>query len=252
LSVSRRDAGEAFTLLELLIVIAIIAILAGLILSGLGMAKARARRIMCLSNERQLMQAMHSYEGDKEAFPFALNGLGPSTKLFWFDYLRPYIGHPAWGEGVTRCPGYKWKVALPVVNDSWFGCPAGSYAYNAYGGPITTNGSSWPEAFRGLGYNAPMWALGIGIIYEPVVTLSEVSDPANMFALGDSIVRDFGPGYGIRGPAIYRGSDYGALDVLAHPGGVNMAFVDGHVEFLKCASILLLPNQRRWNLDNRE
>jgi prepilin-type N-terminal cleavage/methylation domain-containing protein/prepilin-type processing-associated H-X9-DG protein len=58
------DGKAAFTLVELLVVIAIIAVLAALLLPALSAAKARARRIACLSNVKQFGLAFQLYAGD--------------------------------------------------------------------------------------------------------------------------------------------------------------------------------------------
>ncbi len=63
---------KSFTLIELLVVIAIIAILAAMLLPALSKARAKARAISCVNNQKQVVLAMIMYANDYEGYYLTL------------------------------------------------------------------------------------------------------------------------------------------------------------------------------------
>ena len=73
----RRNRKPAFTLIELLVVIAIIAIIAAILFPVFARAREKARQTFCLSNVKQIGEAVMMYIQDyDETFPFVLDASG--------------------------------------------------------------------------------------------------------------------------------------------------------------------------------
>lgn len=89
---------RAFTLIELLTVIAIIGVLAGILIPVIGMVRSKARASASVSNLRQIFVALSLYaDENRERFPMARGQIGWNdtendlTQLSWAQQLRPYI-----------------------------------------------------------------------------------------------------------------------------------------------------------------
>jgi len=77
----------AFTLIELMVVIAIIAILAGLLFPVFARAKAQAKQSACISNLKQIGDAMVLYMGDSDdLFPSAVDPADKYDSSIWSNF----------------------------------------------------------------------------------------------------------------------------------------------------------------------
>ena len=94
-----RNRARGFTLIELMVVTAIIAVLIALLLPAVQAVREAARRIQCVNHLKQIGLALHNYESTYGAFPPSLVLAGSANATTWnggwsvLARLLPYMEH---------------------------------------------------------------------------------------------------------------------------------------------------------------
>jgi len=210
---------RAFTLMELLVVLAIIALLVAILSPALRWGDVTIRRTVCGSNLRQYCTAMAMYtEQNKQIFP-SCHAQGPViVETTWIGALHPFAPN----KKLSQCP------ALDRSREDY--------------------GVEWDWAFTGshLGYGYNMWFLGgsheprrqgegamAGIKMYRDTRVSSVKQPGMCLMFADSnprIIggRDTGCTISLFWPLINRFKE--GVNGSRHASAGVLAFVDGHAE----------------------
>jgi prepilin-type N-terminal cleavage/methylation domain-containing protein/prepilin-type processing-associated H-X9-DG protein len=220
-----RAPTHAFTLIELLLVVAIIAILASLLLPALSKARSKAQSASCLSNLKQLQMCWILYADDHS------DGLPPTND--WGQPPNPIKGlEPSWAVGDAvhdLTPTNLMRGVLYPYNQS-----AG--IYRCPGDQNTVAGQPAVPRTRTYQLNITLNGSWNGVRMPPVKRYqyrkrSELLHPTGIFTFLDSHPASAdSAGFGV-GAAIWGGGAdaWSNLPGEQHNRGCNVAFADGHV-----------------------
>lgn len=265
---------RGFTLIELLVVIAIIAILAAILFPVFAQAREKARQSSCLSNEKQISQAMMMFAQDHdEQFPG-----GAITDCYSYGWGGTTYNY-CYGPNNSNGPGWSSNIQPYVKNFAVFKCPDDgtrgtkitankltspvSYIYNA--DLVITSNSQSGTTYTSVPAGLPQAAL-IGPS-KTVLLMEGINDEANIGATNEqptgSSQNYSAIGDGASGSLSYGQSRWGAVGTSPaqydtgymsgggvpsnksefhaptgrHSGGANYAFCDGHVKFVKSENV---------------
>lgn len=160
-----RQAFAAFTLVEVLVVVAMIGVLVGLLLPAVQAARESGRRSQCQNNMRQIGQALANHESAKKSYPpmcdmvSQVSGMGQSPAISSFVMLLPFLEQEDVYAQAARGTGSPPVPFMPRSTDlapmwtrrlSVFICPSDAAASESYAGRLgpSSYAASKGDSFR--------------------------------------------------------------------------------------------------------
>ena len=223
--------NRGFTLVELVVIMAIIGVLAGLLIPALGKAKALAQRTACLSNLRQLGLSWTLYSGDNdgrlvESYP----GNPANNPYAWVLGNMQNASDAVNPDLIMRGQLFQYNNNLTIYR-----CPA-DRGMTVNGKPVQPVRSCSMNAFMGDSsrFGNPTYQAISGIENEYAPCYPKESDlkrPSSLWVLIDEDNRTISDGFFTFDPTgKQRPTHYPASSLQRHNFGFGMAFADGHSE----------------------
>lgn len=217
LAIAPLRPARAFTLVELLISIVIIAVLIALAVPALEKVKEHAKSARCIGNLRAIGSLLAVAIADNGYYPGLFVKVAPVTnnaELRWFQLFQGYatsskpptnLNIPDW----LHCPS---RRKYDGVGNLGYG-----YNFEGFGHMPDSGSGAWQT--KGNEYMAKYWQ----------VRPAQVTDAGSRLVIGDSMDDDVGEIW--RVIYLYRGTR-NKYQAQRHSGGGNYLYADGHVAWL--------------------
>jgi prepilin-type N-terminal cleavage/methylation domain-containing protein len=216
---------RAFTLIELLLVIAIIALLAALLMPALAAAQARGKRIACLGNLKQTATSFQMYTADND---------GKLAQNYPLDYLGTQAGSNSWVLGDMKVSSDSTNQTL-IRQGKFFPYASQVALYRCPVDPSRTG-----DAPRVRSYSMNGW-MGSRYMetyprtsdYRTFVRDSEVTaaGPARLWVIIDEHEASIDDAWFL--VTMDDSKPFASFPATRHEGSYGLNFADGHAEFYK-------------------
>ena len=231
-------AHRAFTLVELLVVIGIIAVLIGVLMPALSKARRASARTKCLANIHNLCLAQAIYANQFKNVLVAADEGSYAPQGSWIGALETAFKHPL----ARRCPADESiYFETPLPGSSPVALRTTSYAINNYVSPTHSPLAEPLKKITQVPHSAA------------VIQFVELAENATYAGSDHVHAQDFYLAFAPQ-PTVTLANIALQMPVQRHGGRVqswdallNYGFIDGHAETLRIGDVYTDPNRNRFD-----